>query len=60
MPAVSVYFVFDCISSLIYSTWEAASETLYCKFMLISKRMYIRFYTSIIIVYISTWYHLPV
>ena len=60
MQAVSVYFVFNCIRSLIYSMWEAVSETFHCKFMLSSKSMYIIFCTSIIIVYINTWYNLPV
>ena len=42
MQAVSVYFVFNCIRSLIYSFWEAVSETFHCKFMLSlsSKSMY--------------------
>ena len=60
MQAVSVYFVFNCIRSLIYSIWEAVSETFHCKFMLSSKSMYIIFCASIIIVYINTWYNLPV
>ena len=53
MQAVSVYFVFNCIRSLIYSMWEAVSETFHCKFMLSSKSVYIIFCTSIIIVYIN-------
>ena len=57
MQAVSVYFVFNCI---IYSMWEAVSETFHYKFMLSSKSMYIIFCVSIIIVYINTWYNLPV
>ena len=60
MQAVSVYFVFNCIRGLIYSMREAVSETFHCKFMLNSKSMYIIFCTSIIIVYINTWYNLPV
>ena len=56
---MSVYFVFDCIRSLIDSMWEAVSETFHCKFMLSSKSMGIIFYTSIIIMYniINTWYN---
>ena len=60
MQAVSVYFVFLCIRSVIYSFWEVVSETFHCKFMLSSKSTYIIFCMSIIFVYINTWYNLPV
>ena len=60
MQTVSVYYVFDYIRDVIYNMWKAVSKTFHCKLMFSSKSMYIIFFTSIIIVYINTWYNLPV
>ena len=60
MQTVGVNYVFDYTRRVIYNMWKAVSKTFHYKFMLISKGMYTTFYTTIIIVYINTWYNSPI